>query len=127
VNMNSSVIKKEDRNMTGNIAWIAMLAITVLAFWVTSQFKFSAPIQAIIWISWFLVTLVLFYFTEQGKQSFIFAKESKVEMQKVVWPARSETIQTTMIVMAMVGITGFVLWAIDMGMMWIIGKITHLG
>jgi len=32
-----------------------------------------------------------------------------------------------MIVMAMVAVTGFVLWAIDMGMMWVIGKITHLG
>lgn len=125
--MNSSVMKEEGGNMTGYIAWIAMVVTTALAFLGTYQFKFSAPIQAIMWIGWFLVTLVLFYFTEQGKQSFLFAKESKIEMQKVVWPARSETIQTTMIVMAMVGITGFVLWAIDMGMMWVIGKITHLG
>ena len=120
-------MKEEGGNMTGYIAWIAMVVTTALAFLGTYQFKFSAPIQAIMWIGWFLVTLVLFYFTEQGKQSFLFAKESKIEMQKVVWPARSETIQTTMIVMAMVGITGFVLWAIDMGMMWVIGKITHLG
>ena len=57
----------------------------------------------------------------------IFAKEAKLELQKVVWPTRQETIQTTSIVMVMVAITGFVLWGIDSGMLWAIGKITHLG
>ena len=54
-------------------------------------------------------------------------KEAKIELQKVVWPTRQEAVQTTSIVMVMVTITGFVLWGIDSGMLWAIGKITHLG
>ena len=113
--------------MTGLLAWIAVAVTTALAFIGMYHFKFSAPILSIMWIGWFAVSLLLIYFTDQGRKAFMFAKESKIEMQKVVWPARAETIQTTMIVMAMVAVTGFVLWAVDMSMMWIIGKITHLG
>lgn len=125
--MNSGVYNQEGGKMKGLLAWIAVAVITALAFIGTYHFKFSAPIQTIMWIGWFAVSLLLIYFTDQGRQAYMFAQESKIEMQKVVWPARAETVQTTMIVMAMVAVTGFVLWAVDMSMMWIIGKITHLG
>ena len=109
------------------MAWLAVVLITVAAFFGTYYFQFSAPIKALIWIGWLVLTLVFSFFTAQGKQVFSFAKEAKLELQKVVWPTRQETIQTTSIVMIMVTITGFVLWGIDSGMLWAIGKITHLG
>ncbi len=65
--------------------------------------------------------------TTAGKQVFKFAQESKVELLKVVWPTRQETIQTTTIVIVMVAVTGFILWGVDSVMMWAIAKITHLG
>jgi preprotein translocase subunit SecE len=81
----------------------------------------------LVWIGWLVATLAIAFFTEKGKEVFAFAKEAKIELEKVVWPTRQETIQTTTIVMVMVMVTGFVLWGIDSGMMWAIGKITHLG
>ncbi|KTD27867.1 preprotein translocase subunit SecE [Legionella maceachernii] len=107
--------------------WIGILLITILAFLGTYYYNFSGPIKALIWIGWFVVAALQGFFTTQGKQVFEFAKEAKIELQKVVWPTRQETIQTTSIVMAMVTITGFVLWGIDSGMMWIIAKLTRLG
>ena len=109
------------------ISWLGMLVITIAAFFGTYYFQLSAPIQAMVWIGWLVSTLTFGFFTKKGKQIFIFAKEAKVELEKVVWPNRQETIQTTSIVMIMVTVTGFVLWGIDSGMMWAIGKITHLG
>jgi preprotein translocase subunit SecE len=109
------------------MSWLAIVLITIAAFLGTHYLQNSAPIIALIWIGWFVSTLVLCFFTEKGKQVFLFAKEAKLEMEKVVWPTRQETIQTTTIVMLMVGITGFVLWGIDSGMLWAIGKITQLG
>ena len=108
-------------------SWFGIIIITVVAFFMTYYFQFMGPIKALIWIGWLLLTLTFGFFTTQGKQVFSFAKESKVELQKVVWPTRQETIQTTSIVMVMVTIMGFVLWGIDSGMLWVIGKITHLG
>ena len=109
------------------MSWVAIVVITIAAFFGTYYFHFSAPVKALIWIGWLVLILFFGFFTAQGKQVFSFAKEAKIELQKVVWPSRQETIQTTSIVMVMVAVTGFVLWGIDSGMLWAIGKITHLG
>ena len=108
-------------------SWVGITLLTIAAFFITYYFQFMGPIKALVWIGWLLLTFMLGFFTSQGKQVFSFAKESKIELQKVVWPTRQETIQTTSIVMVMVTIMGFVLWGIDSGMLWVIGKITHLG
>jgi preprotein translocase subunit SecE len=118
----------ENQNNTVNIlSWLAMVIVTASAFYCTYYFDLSAPIQAVVWIGWLVITLFLGYMTTKGKQAFDFIKEARVELIKVVWPTRQETVQTTSIVMIMVTVTGFVLWGIDSGMMWVIGKITHLG
>jgi preprotein translocase subunit SecE len=109
------------------LLWVAIVLITAVAFFVTYYFDITGPLKALVWIGWLVLALVFAFFTTQGKQVFLFAKESKIELQKVVWPSRQETIQTTSIVMVMVAVTGFVLWGIDSAMMWVIGKITHLG
>jgi preprotein translocase subunit SecE len=107
--------------------WFGLVIITALAFLCTYYLKFTTPIKIIVWIIWFILFTLIGYFTDKGQAVLSFALEAKTELIKVVWPTRQETIQTTSIVMIMVAVTGFILWAIDMGMMWAIGKITHLG
>ncbi|WP_058479780.1 preprotein translocase subunit SecE [Legionella waltersii] len=107
--------------------WFAIIVATAAAFFCTYYYSFSGPIQALIWLIWFVVVLMFTYMTTVGKQLFEFAQEAKAELLKVVWPNRQETVQTTTIVMVMVGVTGFILWGIDSIMMWAIAKLTHLG
>lgn len=114
-------------NIKDIFIWIAVAVLTAAAFFCTYHFNFSGTIQSIIWLTWFLLTLSFAYLTTAGKQVFHFAQESKVELLKVVWPTKQETIQTTTIVIVMVALTGFILWGIDSMMMWVIAKITHLG
>ena len=109
------------------LGWFFIAALTVAAFFVTYAVALSAPILVMAWIGWLVMALAAAFFTTAGRQAFEFSKEAKVELQKVVWPARQETVQMTSIVMLMVAITGFVLWGIDSGMMWVIAKITRLG
>ncbi|KTC97644.1 preprotein translocase subunit SecE [Legionella erythra] len=101
--------------------------LTAGAFFVTYYYSYSAPVKIIIWIGWLVGCAILAFFTNKGRQVFEFANEAKVELQKVVWPSRQETVQTTSIVMIMVAVTGFILWGVDSAMMWVIAKITHLG
>ena len=96
-------------------AWFILIATTIAYFYV------------MIWLCWLVVGCLCVFFTQPGKELLVFAKSSKAEVDKVVWPTRQETIQTTLIVVVMVAVTGFVLWGVDSGMMWVIGKITHLG
>ena len=118
---------QESSGLKDITVYLAILALTGVAFYVFYFMNYSAPIQVLMWIVWLFVTMGLGYLTTRGKQIVTFAREAKVELLKVVWPSRQETIQTTTIVMIMVAVTGFVLWGIDSGMMWIIGKLTHLG
>jgi preprotein translocase subunit SecE len=107
--------------------WAGITVITIVAFFLTYYYSFSSPIKIIIWIVWFFLCGVFFFFTSKGQQVLVFGNEAKLELQKVVWPTRQETIQTTSIVMIMVAVTGFILWGTDFGMMMLIAKITHLG
>lgn len=51
--------------------------------------------------------------TSKGQATWLFAKEAYVELQKVIWPTRQETIQTTLIVSVFVIIIALSLWGID--------------
>ena len=44
--------------------------------------------------------------TAKGKAAITFAGESRMEVRKVVWPTRQETLQTTLIVLAVTGCHG---------------------
>jgi len=115
------------KNKLDVILWSSAIGLTLVAIASAYVFHFSGPIKALVWIGWLVLVLSLGFFTTKGQQVYVFANESKNELQKVIWPTRQETVQTTSIVMIMVVITGFLLWGVDVGMMWIIGKITHLG
>lgn len=125
VNMKSS--NENQSNTKDVLSWTSVVLITAAAFFCTYYYTFSGPIQSIVWLVWLLLSLFFAYMTSAGKQVFKFAQESKVELLKVVWPTRQETIQTTTIVIVMVAVTGFILWGVDSVMMWAIAKITHLG
>ncbi|GAL12919.1 preprotein translocase subunit SecE [Vibrio astriarenae] len=51
--------------------------------------------------------------TMKGKAAISFAKESRMEVRKVVWPTRQETTQTTLIVLAVSIVMALALWGID--------------
>ena len=51
--------------------------------------------------------------TEQGKSFNQLRKDSMVELRKVVWPTRQETLQTTLIVLVFVVIVALLLFVLD--------------
>jgi preprotein translocase subunit SecE len=67
------------------------------------------------------------YQTAVGRTVWEFASSSKVEVRKVVWPSRQETMQTTLIVFLMVLFMGIVLWLFDMMLGAILKALTGTG
>ena len=51
--------------------------------------------------------------TVKGKQWLMFAKHSMVELNKVTWPQRQESVQTTLVVLVFVVFSAFLLWVMD--------------
>ena len=63
----------------------------------------------------------------QGKTLWGFIQGSRVELRKVVWPTREETIQTTLIVLVFAAIMGTFFWLLDQGLFWFTRFITGQG
>ena len=57
--------------------------------------------------------------TAKGSSFWNLLREATVEVRKVVWPTRQETNQTTLIVVAVVIVMGFVLWLMDTFLGWL--------
>jgi preprotein translocase subunit SecE len=64
--------------------------------------------------------------TEKGRNAIAFAKESRTEIRKVVWPTRQEAVQTTGIVLFATLIMSLLLWGLDSTLFWLVGLITGL-
>jgi len=62
----------------------------------------------------------LAWFTAPGATFAAFARESVVEVKKVVWPTRKETIQTTAAVFAFVVVMAVFLWLSDKTLEWVL-------
>ena len=59
-------------------------------------------------------------FTDPGRLFVVFARESIVEVKKVVWPTRKETMQTTAAVFAFVVVMAVFLWVSDKTLEWVL-------
>jgi preprotein translocase subunit SecE len=57
----------------------------------------------------------------QGRALWEFVQGSRVELRKVVWPTRQETLQTTMVVMVAILVMGIFFWVLD----WMLGSVTR--
>lgn len=54
----------------------------------------------------------------RGRALIGFLQAANVELRRVVWPSRQETVQTTLIVLVVVLLVGIMLWLIDMFFGW---------
>lgn len=123
--MNSKQSKKEYKY--DSVKWAFVVMLTVSAVIANQYFSaYSTPVKLIGWLVWLGITLAVAYFTEMGSKGLAYAKESRQELRKVVWPTRQETTQMTLIIMVVVGIVSLILWAIDSSLLWAVAKITQL-
>jgi preprotein translocase subunit SecE len=64
-----------------------------------------------------VLSVVLVLQTEMGRELWRFIQGSRVELRKVIWPTRQETLQTTMMVLVFALILGIFFWLLDMGLL----------
>ena len=65
--------------------------------------------------------------TAKGRQIWSFFQDAQIEVRKVVWPTREETMQTTLIVILVVVVIAIFLWLLDMFLGWSIGQLLGRG
>ena len=85
------------------------------------------------WMRWLPVvgSLVLagvvVAFSRYGTELRRFVELSRIELRKVVWPARQETLQTTLVVFGFVIVAGIFFWLLDLALAWATKALTGTG
>ena len=83
--------------------WLIGLAIIATAVWGNSYYNDLGLLYRVLGvIVLFILGLFVLRFTEFGSLAFETIKQSTTEIRKVVWPNRTETTQTTLIVVGVV-------------------------
>jgi len=101
---------------------VLLLLLGVFAFYYFADYLIVIRVIGLLALAGVAVAISLQ--TEQGSNLLGFFRESRVELRKVVWPTRAETIQTSLTVVVMVILMGIFLWLLDMFLLWIVRLLT---
>ncbi len=104
---------------------VSLLISGVAGFYYFSEKLLVYRVLGILGVS--AMALVAVLSTAMGRNLQSFLQESRIEVRKMIWPTKQETMQATMIVVALVFLMGITLWLLDMFLFWGIGKLTGVG
>ncbi|MBS0388512.1 MAG: preprotein translocase subunit SecE [Proteobacteria bacterium] len=74
-----------------------------------------------------VAALGVFALSPMGRRFWQFILDSRVELRKVVWPNRQETLQTTGVVLFFIVIAGAFFWVLDLLLAWITRMLSGQG
>lgn len=101
------------------LKWAAVVTLLVLAVIGNTYFADQALLYRVLGVVVLSVAAALIALTTtKGRDLVELARSAKKEIQRVVWPTRAETVQTTVIVLVAVLVVGLMLWLIDTLLGW---------
>jgi preprotein translocase subunit SecE len=115
-------IKVQDAG-TADKAKVAVAIVIVIA----GVAAFYLLANQAVWMRWLpvvgslVLAAVVVAFSRYGSEFRRFVELARVELRKIVWPTRQETLQTTLVVFGFVIIAGLFFWALD----WILALATR--
>lgn len=75
--------------------------------------QYPTPYRVLALLPVAAVALFIVALTSQGGAFFTLLREAVIEVRRVVWPTRQETLQTTLVVVAFVFAMALILWGLD--------------
>jgi preprotein translocase subunit SecE len=115
------VVSKTEQTSSAIDTFKLMTAVLVLIAGVVGFYYFEEKSQLLRVLGMLAVGVVAFFIaasSEPGRRGLGFVRDARVEVRKVVWPTRQETLQTTIAVLFMVLLVAIILWLIDMFLGW---------
>ena len=100
-------------------AAVAILVVGVAGFYLLSSYPLA--VRWVLVLASLGIGLAVALQSVQGKAFWQFVQGSRVELRKIVWPTRQETLQTTLVVFVAILAMGVFFWLLDM----MLGAITH--
>lgn len=106
------------------LKWSVVVILLVLAVAGNAYFADQALLYRVLGVVVLgVAAAALAITTNKGRDVVELASSARREIQRVVWPTRQETVQTTAIVLGAVLIVGLLLWLIDTTLGWLMSGI----
>lgn len=108
-----------------------LLAAIVLAVGAIAGFYYFSDQSQLVRVIGMLVVMgvavAIAATTTIGRNAISFASASRMEVRKVVWPTRAETMQATLAVFFTVIVLGVFMWVLDLLLLWAVRLLTGQG
>jgi len=125
------MVAKAETEETGkldSLKFLIAIALLIGGIWQFYYFEEESQLYRILGIlALMAVAMGVMYTTRLGYGLWLFARDARTEVRKVIWPTRQETMQTTLMVVVMVILVGIMLWLIDMVLRWGVLVLTGQG
>ena len=95
---------------------VVLLAGIVAFYWFDEQ---ALLIRVAMVIAGLAAAAGLMWFSWYGREFWQFALAARIELRKVVWPEREETIKTTYVVFIFAIVMGVFFWGLDWVLTWL--------
>jgi preprotein translocase subunit SecE len=122
------MVAKAETETTNWVDTAKLIASVVLLLAGIAQFYYFADelmmFRVLGLLALVAVALGVVFTTQLGQGVWSFLRDSRNEVRKVVWPTRQETVQTTLLVIAMVVLVGIMLWLMDIFLRWAVMLLT---
>lgn len=123
--MSSATETSSSNSSVGNwLKWLVVVALVGAAIygnWFFRDESLLYRVAALVVVA--IVAGLIAVTTTQGGATWSLLKEARTEIRRVVWPTRTETNQTTLVVLGIVIFFAFVLWLLDSGLSAIVATV----
>ena len=100
-------------NALATLSIVAVIGGIVALYWFD---ELMLPLRVGMVLAGVVIGAGLAWFSWYGREFWQFAVASRVELRKVVWPEREETIKTTYVVFIFAIVMGVFFWLLDMAL-----------
>ena len=114
---------EEIKAQDGGAANTVKLVIAIL-FVIAGVVGFYVVSPQTVWLRWLAVVgglvlgAVVIAYSQYGTDLKQFVALSRIELRKIVWPNRQETLMTTAVVLGFVLLAGLFFWGLDVVLAW---------
>jgi preprotein translocase subunit SecE len=121
--------KVEEQPTVVDTAKLAFAIVVVLGGLVGYYYFADSPglLRALGVVVALAVAAAIVFTSLQGRTLWKFIQGARVELNKVVWPTREETLQTTLVVLVVALFGGVFFWLLDLLLLWLTTRITGQG
>jgi preprotein translocase subunit SecE len=99
----------------------AVVATLLVVGGITGYYLLSTQSPWLRWLSvagGLLLSALVLALSAYGRGFKQFVLDARVELRKIVWPTRQETLQVTLAVFIFVIVAGLFFWVVDLGLAW---------